>query len=195
MFNIPFLRGRKSTGGGVAIEGENIKLVVGLGNPGDKYKNTYHNVGFLFVDFLAENSLGDELGEMPKWKSVKSFRYTKLGNLVLLKPTSFMNKSGIAVKEAVKYFDISPEQVLIVHDDSDLQFESYKLSFGRGSAGHRGVDSIFKILGSKDILRLRIGIRKNGKKAEEFVLGKATKEDLVKIEKLFGEIKANYFKV
>ncbi len=108
-----------------------IKLIIGLGNPDPKYENTYHNVGRLFIDFWG--------------KGVKS--------------EVFMNKSGEFVKEQVKKNKIKPENLLIVHDDSDIELGFYKLSFGRNSAGHRGVQNIIDQLKTKNFWRLRIGIR------------------------------------
>jgi len=101
-----------------------------------------------------------------------------------------MNESGKAVKEAVKYFRAKPEEILIIHDDSDIELGKYKISFGRGSAGHQGVESIIKSLGTKNFWRLRIGIRRTKrKKAGEFVLKKITPADKLVWERLFSDLK------
>ncbi|MEK7657876.1 MAG: aminoacyl-tRNA hydrolase [Patescibacteria group bacterium] len=163
-----------------------VKLVIGLGNPGKEYYKTYHNVGFLIIDFL----------KIPKFKTSasKKFEYAKINDLILIKPLFFMNESGKAVLDAIKYFKIKPEEILAVHDDSDIELGKYKLSFGRASAGHNGVESIIQSLKTKNFWRLRIGIRKisnNSKrtkaglpaearraKAGEFVLRKISASDM-----------------
>ncbi len=170
----------------VNIEG--VKIVIGLGNPGKKYEKTYHNTGFLAVDFLIKNiSVSSGLSKF-RIPSSKNFGYVKIGKLVLIKPLTFMNNSGKAVKEAIRYFSAKPEEVLIIHDDSDINLGKCKVSFGRGSAGHQGVESIVKFLHTKNFQRLRVGVKQTGKKAEEIVLKKIGKNDLKIIEKVFKTI-------
>jgi len=165
------------------------KLIIGLGNPSKEYEKTYHNVGFLFIDSLAKNG----------FKKEKSFSFAKEGKVVLVKPLVFMNESGRAVSEAVKYFSssknkVSPEEILIVHDDSDIFLGDHKFSLGRGSAGHRGVESIIKSLKTKDFSRLRIGIRPmdeketKREKAGDFVLKKISPRNLKMLSEEFKEI-------
>jgi PTH1 family peptidyl-tRNA hydrolase len=173
------------------------RLIIGLGNPGKEYEKTYHNVGILFI----ENKIPpNSKFQIP---NSKNFEHLKTNILILVKPKTFMNESGKAVKEALKYFKVKPEELLIVHDDSDIELGKYKISFGRGSAGHKGVQSIIDALGANNFWRLRIGIGKNKKlkiknkkftmiKAGEFVLKKIAKEDLKILEKVFEEI--NYDK-
>lgn len=147
-----------------------VKLVIGLGNPGKEYEKTYHNVGVLFIDYL-----------------VKSRAYCQL-----LKSDVYMNQSGNFVKAALKKYNFKPEEILIVHDDSDIELGKYKISFGRGSAGHRGVESIIKSIGIKNFWRLRIGIRKEKKKkAADLVLKKINKKDLEIFEKVFQSVIAS----
>jgi PTH1 family peptidyl-tRNA hydrolase len=150
---------------------QKIKLIIGLGNPTAKYAATYHNVGHQFIDYLRNNL------QMPKEK--------------ILKSGSFMNESGRYIAELIKKWHLAkPEEILIVHDDSDLALGNYKLSFGRGSAGHRGVESIIKSLGTKNFWRLRIGIRspkeKIRRRAEEFVLKKISPTDKKIITETFA---------
>ncbi len=134
----------------------NIKLVIGLGNPGQKYANTYHNVGFLALDYLVKQT------KLTNWRVLKSKNFVcqEINNLKLVKPLAFMNESGRAVSQALKFFRFSPEEMLVVHDDSDLNLGDFKLSFDRGSAGHYGVESIIRTLKTKKFWRLRIGVRK-----------------------------------
>lgn len=126
-------------------------LLIGLGNPGEDYKNTYHNIGFLFLDRIAAEN---------KFKVYKNFEYVKIGDAVVIKPRTFMNESGEAVKSALKHFKKDGNDILVIHDDSDIEFGKYKLSVSRGSAGHKGVESIMEKLGSKKFARLRVGVRK-----------------------------------
>ncbi len=150
-----------------------IKLIIGLGNPGPEYKNTYHSVGFLFIDFLEDL-------ELPR-RSADS-------NLRSLKSGVYMNESGRFVKKILKKYGLRPEDVLIAHDDSDLIVGKYKLSFDRGGAGHKGVESVIRHLGTERFWRLRIGVRPytvRREKAERFVLKKISKENQ---EKMVGAI-------
>ena len=159
---------------------QNIKLIIGLGNPESQYGQTYHNAGFLFINKMSDYG---------KFKNNKNFEYLKINGLIFIKPLVFMNESSKAVFAAMKYFKAKPEEILIVHDDSDIEIGKFKISFGRGSAGHNGVESIIKSLKTKDFWRLRIGIRpqKSKQKAEKFVLKKISKKDLEILEKVFKE--------
>lgn len=188
MFNLNFLN-KESVNDDkfIRIDGRPIRLIIGLGNPGENYKNTYHNLGFMFLDFILNTKEGNDDGEVPKWKSVKSFRYTKLAMVILVKPTSFMNESGGSVKLALKYFKVAPEEILVVHDDADITLGNYKMSFGKGSAGHNGVESIIKSIKSDEFTRLRIGIRNTNYKAGNFVLTRINKEDEESIQKTIEE--------
>jgi PTH1 family peptidyl-tRNA hydrolase len=161
------------------------KLIIGLGNPSEKYAKTCHNSGYLFADSIAG---GD-------FEKSKNFAFSKEKGFTVVKPLTFMNDSGKAVSEAVKYFSsakakIKPEDILVAHDDSDIMAGEYKLSFGKNSAGHRGVESVIKALKTKNFWRLRIGIRKNKKgKAADFVLKKMSPTDIKNMSKNFAEIK------
>lgn len=162
-----------------------FKLVIGLGNPDKKYENTYHNAGFLFVDYLTEKKEVD-------WKKIKTFQFCKSGGIIFAKPLVYMNTSGMAIKDALSYFKLKPETALVVHDDSDIHIGSYKLAYGRGAGGHHGVESIIESLGTENFWRLRIGIRplltgnkKHREKAEEFVLKKISAKHAEELEKAF----------
>ncbi len=148
------------------------KIIVGLGNPGKEYENTYHNVGFLAVDYFA-----DKIGHLKAKKMpAKKIEFSEYHHILFVKPQTYMNESGIAIKNALQYFKATPEELLVIHDDSDIAIGEYKLSFERGAGGHRGIESAIKYLRTKKFWRLRIGIRPpvaSGavrKKAEEFVL-------------------------
>lgn len=137
-----------------------IKLIIGLGNPESKFQNTYHNAGHLFVDYLAE------LLTAPKFKKqrLKHFEFSKTTNQALIKTTTHMNNSGSVVKESLQFFSTQPEETVVAHDDSDIMLGNYKIEFGRGTAGHRGIESIVKALRTKNFWRLRIGVRKSNVK-------------------------------
>ena len=161
------------------------KILVGLGNPGKEYENTYHNAGFLAIDFFTA-----EKKHLPGKKMLsKKFEYSKNKNLIFAKPLTYMNDSGIAVKNALKFFKADADELLVIHDDSDIKIGEYKISFERGSAGHKGIESIIQHLHTNKFWRLRIGIRppayaderrlKRGltrKKASEFVLKKISSQ-------------------
>lgn len=157
-------------------DASSIKAVIGLGNPGAEYKNTYHNVGATVISWLCDNDTHDQ--DAPK--TVKGFfKYCKGGERIWAESLVFMNESGTAVKRLLGYFNLRAEEILVVHDDSDLQIWRLKLSWNRGSAGHKGVESVLKNLGTKKLWRLRVGIRHEGtrQKASAFVLKKISATD------------------
>jgi PTH1 family peptidyl-tRNA hydrolase len=129
-----------------------IKLVVGLGNPGREYERTRHNAGFWWVDALAA-----DLGAVFKRESKFHGEVAKAGSIWLLKPLTYMNKSGQAVGSLVKFYQIAPEEILVAHDEMDLPAGGLKMKIG-GAAGSNGVKDIVAHLGTRDFWRLRIGI-------------------------------------
>jgi PTH1 family peptidyl-tRNA hydrolase len=153
-------------------------LIIGLGNPGQKYQNTWHNLGFLVLDeFARENSFPDFRSEK-KSNSLVS----KREGAILAKPQTFMNDSGKAVKELTRRYSLDANQLIIIHDDADLHVGQIRVSKNRGTAGHKGVESIIKALKTKNFTRIRIGSRPNNyvpgsKMLVRFVLKKFTKND------------------
>ena len=151
-------------------------LIVGLGNPGKKYENTRHNLGFRVVDQLKKDL---NLADFDFDKKSNSF-FSKNNNLLLVKPDTYMNLSGQAVNSLSSYYKIKEEDKIIIHDDIDLPIGQVRISRDRGSAGHKGVESIIKNLGTKNFTRIRVGIKpKSGKpkETEDFVLKGFTKEE------------------
>lgn len=144
------------------------KMVIGLGNPGEEYETTYHNLGYLAAEILA----GED-----KFRRHGNFEYCRSGKIIITKPLTFMNESGLAARAAMSFFKVEPDEILLIHDDSDLLLGNYKLACGRGAAGHNGVRSVIAELGTDKFCRLRLGIRKAGTraKAESFVLNKIKK--------------------
>lgn len=130
-----------------------MKLVVGLGNPGEKYKNNRHNLGFMVLDWLVKH-------EGLEWKISADWvcHFAKGEETIYAKPSTFMNESGIAVQALADFYKIVSKDVLIVYDEVDLPFGKIRLSFDGISAGHKGIESIIKGLGSADFGRVRVGI-------------------------------------
>lgn len=155
------------------------QIIVGLGNPGQEYEHTRHNVGFAALDTIAKQYGTTEKSE-PLFSRKKDvlFAETEIhGKLVLLiKPVAYMNKSGTALKQFFAYRNISTADLLsrlvVISDDSDLTEGSVKILYNRGSGGHKGIEDIKKSLGSIEFTRIKIGIRPEGntKKSETFVL-------------------------
>lgn len=149
-----------------------MKLVVGLGNVGDEYTNNRHNVGFIFLDFLKDYlKLSENFVDHPKLNSV----ILKSKNIILVKPSTLMNGSGLSVQKVKNFYKISLEDLIIVHDDIDQKIGKYKSTVTGGSGGHKGVDSIKEHLGILDITRVKIGVapeiyNPQIHKAEDFVL-------------------------
>ena len=133
-------------------------LVAGLGNPGKKYARNRHNVGFMVVEMLAER------WSMPAWREKFGGETTsgRLGSdkAILLKPMEYMNHSGFAVTRAARFHDVEPERIIVVHDEIDLPFGRLRLKAGGGHGGHNGLRSIVAQLGSRDFLRVRLGVGK-----------------------------------
>lgn len=137
-------------------------LFAGLGNPGERYDNTRHNIGFSILDQFCESLPRDFICGPERSKPKYALRRleTPKGDWLLLKPMTYMNLSGEAVGEVIRYYKMSPEQVLTVHDELDLPLGRLQLRFGGGAAGHRGVESLVQHLGSRDFHRLRVGVDK-----------------------------------
>jgi len=150
-------------------------LIVGLGNPGNKYAKTRHNLGFMVID-----SLSSKLDISLKNKS-KNFTYGKgcvdEHNLILTKPVTFMNRSGIAVRDACKKFS-RIENMMVIHDDIDLDIGKIRIKENGSAGGHRGIESIIELTGTKDFLRLKIGIGRSFRiPPEDYVLMPFTKKE------------------
>jgi PTH1 family peptidyl-tRNA hydrolase len=175
-----------------------MKLVVGLGNPGKKYDNTRHNVGFEFLDVLAKkNSL--EFRESKKFFSSLAELTTSANNILYLKPETFMNNSGQAVRAVCIFYKLNPENVIVIHDDTDIPLGQYKIQTNRGAAGHNGVQSIIDSLGTKNFTRIRIGVAPQdaeGKiRLESFVLEKFSKAEKETLQEVFSKIDSDFDKL
>ncbi|MDR0727179.1 MAG: aminoacyl-tRNA hydrolase [Rickettsiales bacterium] len=164
-------------------------LIVGLGNPGDKYLNTRHNVGFMAVDHLAGNEAS--------WKKEKNALVAAINldgqKVIFAKPQTYMNNSGIPVQSLIAFYKIPLENLVVIHDDMDLKVGDVREKQGGGSAGHNGIKSIDNMVG-RDYFRIRIGVghpRDNGLQMDpaDWVLGKFTNEQMKLITSAISEIK------
>ncbi len=132
-------------------------LIAGLGNPGSRYEATRHNVGFRIVDRWVMRR------KSQAWREKFEAEFTSVNcrngeRVIVLKPTTFMNRSGFAVRAALSFFKLEPTELLVVHDELDLPFGDYRLKLGGGDAGHNGVGSVIEQLGTDAFARLRFGI-------------------------------------
>lgn len=156
-----------------------MKLIIGLGNPGKKYENNRHNLGYMIVDRLvAKKGL-----TFKKDADLMCF-VAKDDEVVYIKPTTFMNDSGNSARATARFFKISPKDILAVYDEIDLDFGNIKLSFNGTSAGHHGIESIIQCLATMDFGRLRIGIGKPQKGGLGHVLDDFTAEEKVQLRKI-----------
>jgi|TARA_B110000037_G_scaffold202477_1_gene244689 PTH1 family peptidyl-tRNA hydrolase len=158
-----------------------IKLIVGLGNPQENLLGTRHNAGYWYLDKFLEK-FNVTLSEDKKINSYLSKIDYKDEQIFLMKPTFFINDSGKSVSSFIKYYKITPESILVIHDDIDLDVGDIRLKFGGGHGGHNGLRDIISHLG-KDYWRLRVGVGHPGEKSlvHNYVLGKPSKKDELEI--------------
>ena len=175
-------------------------LIAGLGNPGKEYENTRHNIGFKVIEYINKEYGGEFILDK---KTNSEISEVKMGGkkVLLAKPQTFMNKSGEAVKGLAKSLKFKVSNLVIIHDDLDIPFGRTKISFGRSSAGHKGVESVIKALKTDKFNRLRIGtfnqqivkirkIKDKRKKLSEmskFVVGPFGSSEKPKLDKLIKE--------
>ncbi|MBE8189852.1 MAG: aminoacyl-tRNA hydrolase [Candidatus Thioglobus sp.] len=156
-----------------------LKLLVGLGNPGQEYRSHRHNVGFWFCDALANLHAGEFKTTGKFFGETAKISLTNL-SFHLLKPNTYMNNSGQSVQSLVKFYQLKLDEILVIHDDLDLSPGVAKLKFGGGHGGHNGLRDIIKALSSKDFYRLRLGIGApvDREKVADFVLNSPSKSEL-----------------
>ena len=162
---------------------------MGLGNPGVQYEKTRHNAGFLFVDHLSERH-GARWSTSSQFQGEVAGLSLEKGRLELLKPKTFMNKSGLSVGRFLNYYKIKPEEMLVVHDELELMEGAVRLKYSGGHAGHNGLRDIIAHLDTRDFYRLRVGIGRplTGKSVADYVLSKASLEGFVRQMELFSEV-------
>ena len=160
-------------------------IIIGLGNPGEKFKEARHNIGFMTVDFFAKKNSFPDFELSKKHDSLVS----KSNKVLLANPQTFMNRSGIAVKKIIT--QNKKADLLVVHDDIDLPLGKFKIVKNRGSAGHKGVESIIKAVGNKNLIRFRVGIQQEKgkpKHPDKFVLQSFTGEEQKIVNKTIKKI-------
>lgn len=155
-----------------------IRLIVGLGNPGRQYEKTRHNAGFLFLDALVSKFDCAWVSES-RFQGVFAECNVSTGKVMLLKPETFMNRSGQSVGKIVRYYKLMPEEILVVHDELDFDVGIIRIKNGGGHAGHNGLRDIIAHLGSRDFYRLRVGIGRPvaGKAVADYVLASPSKNE------------------
>jgi PTH1 family peptidyl-tRNA hydrolase len=168
---------------------QDIVMVVGLGNPGADYENTRHNAGALFVEALARTA-GQTLRPEKKYHGLYARIQWQGLDLHLLNPTTFMNRSGLAIKALADFFKIQPQQILIAHDELDLPPGTAKLKKGGGHGGHNGLRDAIAHLGTNEFQRLRIGIGHPGdsRRVTGYVLGRLGKQETEELNAVIDEI-------
>ena len=160
-----------------------MKLIVGLGNVGKEYESTRHNVGFMVIDsYLRDVSFKEKNQAM-------YFEQNYSGEKVIfIKPTTFMNDSGLAVRKFVDFYKINVSDILVIYDDMDFEVGTFKLKPSGSSGGHNGIKSIISNLGTENFKRVRIGISKPKGDTINYVLGKFSKPEMDEISKVIRRI-------
>lgn len=177
------------------------KLIIGIGNPDEEYQNTRHNVGFMFLDYLAKKIDANDFAEDKKMNALVSKSKIEKTSVVLIKPLCYVNKSGEVASKLAKFYKIKPADIIVIQDDLDIEFGSFKNSFEKNSGGHKGIESIIKSLKTNKFYRLRIGtavraLQKAREQSEkkrdafvmDFVLAKFSPKDQDVIKKMFPDI-------
>lgn len=156
-----------------------MKLIAGLGNPGKEYEKTRHNSGFLALDILLDQC-GVTLNQK-KWSAEIAITRINGEQVILMKPQTYMNESGRAVAEAYRFYQMRPEDVLILHDDMDLPVGSVRIRAKGSAGGQKGMKSVIQALGTEEIVRVRIGVGhsagKDHDKVPDWVLSPVSKKD------------------
>ena len=162
-------------------------LLVGLGNPTPDSNDNRHNIGFKIIDEINQKFKLSK--QKPKFKGLLTTGNISNKKVYAIKPLTFMNNSGICIRELIEYFKINVEDIIVFHDDLDIDFTKIKAKFGGSSAGHNGIASIDKFIG-KEYSRVRIGIGKPDSKIEvsDFVLTNFTDDEKIKLEKVIQNI-------
>ena len=164
-----------------------MKLVVGLGNKGREYENTRHNMGFMLVDrYLQYKNITD------KFKDKFNAMYIEITinneKVIFIKPMTYMNNSGIAVRAFVDFYKLNSEDILVISDDLDLDLGKFRLRRNGSSGGHNGLKSIISHLGTDNFKRLRIGISNDKDDVINYVLSKFSKKELSEIDTMFDTL-------
>ena len=166
-------------------------IIVGLGNPGQRYENTRHNIGFKVVDYIDDQSNMSHGCKRMLHSSLCDKCVLDGYIIYIIKPQTFMNNSGMAVQDVMSYYRLSSKNLIVIHDDITLSVGEFRIKNGGSANGHNGIKSIIQHLGTDDFLRIRVGV---GKKPDDwdqakYVLSKFSDEEYAKISKNFKNIK------
>ena len=176
-----------------------MKLIIGLGNPGKNYSHTRHNVGFIVLDEIQKVWHFPNFALNQKFKAEISQGVFKTScqnlKILLIKPQVSMNRSGETVSQVIHFYKLTPQDIIVIHDDLDIEIGKYKTSIDLSSAGHKGVQSIIDNLGTSNFKRIRLGIEKLGGRknrgkilGEDFVLQNFTEKEIANLKKIFPQV-------
>lgn len=162
-----------------------MKLIVGLGNPGREYDNTRHNIGFMYLD----NIFGGKFTKNQKFNAMEYETIINGEKVLVIKPLSFMNLSGEVVKKYVNFYKIDMDSILVIQDDLDMDIGRVKLLYNHNDGGHNGIKNIILNLGSREFLRLKIGISNSlNIDTKDYVLGKFSSNEMEKLSDTFSNL-------
>ena len=162
-----------------------MKLIIGLGNPGNEYEKTRHNIGYMVIDEYLK-SLDTTYTWQKKFNSLYTTIIVKDEKVILVKPETYMNLSGEAVQKFIHFYKIPLNDLLVIQDDLDLPLSKYRLKINSNSGGHNGIKNIIDNLGTNAFLRLKIGISKNNLiDTKDYVLGHFNSEELELLKKTY----------
>ena len=172
-----------------------MKVIIGLGNPGEKYDHTRHNTGLMMVDKLQKDWTFPSFEFNKKFNAEISKSKFEEKEIILVKPQTFMNLSGTSVRAILDFHKITAEDIIVIHDDIDIALGKYKIAADSSSAGHNGVQNIIDQISTQKFCRIRIGVGQTKEDAlvcrldaHDFVLEKFSSEELEIIEKVLGEV-------
>ena len=164
-----------------------MKLIVGLGNPGKEYEGMRHNVGFVVLGALIVRFQVSGFGKFQRFDG----ELARVGDVLLLKPMTFMNRSGVSIKKVMQFYKIKSDDLWVVHDDLDIELGRFKIQKGKGPKQHNGVLSVETELGTKDFWRVRVGVenrRDRQVSGEKYVLMKFDEEEKQRLTKVVREV-------
>lgn len=160
-----------------------MKLIIGLGNPSLEYRNTRHNVGFMYLDYI----FGDVFSLNSKLRAMEYITSINGEKIIVIKPITYMNLSGMAVVNYMNYYKVKVEDILVIQDDLDMEIGRIKLLYNHGDGGHNGIKSIINCINDKAFLRLKIGISKDSLiDMKDYVLGKFSDNDFTVLNRVFS---------
>lgn len=173
-----------------------VKMIVGLGNPGYKYDNTKHNIGFMAIDTIVKN-LDINFTEEKNFKALVGSTFINQEKIYFVKPVTFMNNSGIAVKALLTYYNISIQDLIVIYDDLDMEVGKIRFRQKGSAGGHNGIKSIISHIGTQEFDRIKIGIGrpKQGMTVINHVLGKFDQDDDITIKNTLNKVDnaVNYY--